>query len=76
MDFAREESLQPWAKNAEQLPTLKSYVQKFLSNESSTIEYLQPILENMTIQGKSLLFDTLLIICQSKISGVRSKDNE
>ena len=30
MDLDQEESLWPWAKNAEQIPTLKSYIQKFL----------------------------------------------
>ena len=30
MDLDQEESLWPRAKNAEQIPTLKSYIQKFL----------------------------------------------
>ena len=76
MDFVWEESLWPWAKNAEQIPTLKSHIQKFLCDQSNAIDYLEAIIENTKIQSKSLLFDSLLIICQSKITGVRSQDVE
>ena len=65
-----------WAKNKEQLPAIKSYVQKFLSNQSTATEYLQAILENTKIQGKSVLLNALLIICLSKIRGVHSQNIE
>ena len=76
MDFAREESSWPRSKNGEQIPTLKSYIQKFLCDQSTTMEYLEAIIENTKIQSKSILFDSLLIICQSKITGARSQDVE
>ena len=72
MDFPWEESLWPRAKNAKQKPTLKSYMQKFLCDQSTAIEYLDAIIENIKRTSKSLLFDCLLIICQSKITGVCS----
>ena len=61
------------AKHAVQLPILKSYVQKFLSNQSNAIEYLQVILENMKIQGESLVRHFTYHL--SKISGVEQLKN-
>ena len=75
MDFAWEESLWPRAKNAKQIPTLKSYIQKFLCDQSTATEYLDTIIENRKITNKSLLFDSLFI-CQCKITGACSQDIE
>lgn len=76
MDFAKAETSWPQMKNPDQSPSLSAFIQKFVTDENAATEYLNSLIENSKIQAKTLLYDTLLIKCKSKISGVKNQNVE
>ena len=74
MDFARMQSSWPTFKNIQQAGSLKDYLTLFLTNKVEANEYLNKYLADSKINAKILMYDALLMLLKSKISGVSAHD--
>ena len=74
MDFARMQSTWPTFMNIQQAGSLKDYLTLFLTNKVEANEYLDKYLADSKINAKILMYDALLMLLKSKISGVSAHD--
>ena len=72
--FARMQSFWPTFKNIQQAGLLKDYLTLFLTSKVEANEYLNKYLADSKINAKILMYDALLILLKSKISGVSAHD--
>ena len=64
----------PTSKNIQQAGSLKDYFTLFLTNKVEANKHLHKYLADSKINAKILMYDALLILLKSKISGVSAHD--
>ena len=64
----------PTFKNIQQAGLLKDYLTIFLTNKGEANEYHNKYLADSKINAKILMYDALLMLLKSKISGVSAHD--
>ena len=70
MDFARSKNHWPTFKNNEQATSLKGYVTKFSRDQKDAVNYLDSFLQNICVNSKVHLHDSILLLFKNLIAGV------
>ena len=66
----------PWPKfkNTDQCHLLNEYLNRYSADEKSACEYLNDYIKNTKVFPKLLMYDTFLLLCKSKVGGIRAQD--